>query len=105
MAIFYQDVYDHTLRLAEQIDVHRDLVSSVLDAMVAQTSNRLNEVMKTLTAYSLALMAATLIAGIYGMNFARMPELNWHYGYPAALGLMAAAFGGVLAYFKQRKWL
>jgi magnesium transporter len=105
LPVFYQDVYDHTLRLTEQIDIHRDLLSSVLDAMVAQTNNRLNTVMKTLTAYSLATMGATLVAGVYGMNFEHMPELHWRTGYPLALGLMVLVFFGVVAYFKRKGWL
>ena len=104
LIVFYQDVYDHTLRLTEQVDLHRDLVGGVLDAIVAQTSNRMNQVMKTLTAISTILMSAALVAGIYGMNFKNMPELDWHWGYFYSLGLMAAIAGGLAAYFKKIGW-
>lgn len=79
--IFYQDVYDHTLRLVEQVDLHRDIMGGVMDILMSQTSNRLNQVMKTLTGISTILMSAALISGIYGMNFKNMPELNWRNGY------------------------
>jgi magnesium transporter len=104
MSAYFQDVYDHTLRLLEQIDLHRDIVSGVMDAIVAQTNNRLNQVMKTLTVLSTMLMSASLIAGIYGMNFKYMPELEWHYGYFGALGAMAAVVVLLGLYFKKIGW-
>lgn len=103
--VYYQDVYDHTLRLLEQIDLHRDILGGVMDAVMAQTGNRLNQIMKTLTAISTVLMSSSLIAGIYGMNFKNMPELNFAFGYPAALLLMVTVAGCVLAYFKRIRWL
>lgn len=102
--VFYQDVYDHTLRLVEQVDLHRDIMGGVMDVLMSQTSNRLNQVMKTLTAISTILMSAALIAGIYGMNFKRMPELEWPNGYFLALGLMGALAGGLALYFKKIRW-
>lgn len=104
MRVFYQDVYDHTLRLVEQIDLHRDIMGGVMDAAMAQNSNRLNQVMKTMTGISTLLMSVTLIAGIYGMNFAFMPELQWRYGYFFALGSMALVGGALAVYFKKIKW-
>ena len=65
----------------EQVDLQRDILSGTLDAVMAQTSNRLNKVMKTMTGISTILMSAALIAGIYGMNFDALPELHWSYGY------------------------
>lgn len=104
LEVFYQDVYDHTLRLVEQIDLHRDIMGGVMDVMMSQTSNRLNQVMKTLTGISTILMSAALIAGIYGMNFKNMPELNWPNGYFLALGLMVSLAVGLTIYFKKIKW-
>lgn len=102
--LYFQDVYDHALRQVEQVDLHRDILSGVLDAIVAQTSNRLNQVMKTMTAVSTILMSASLITGVYGMNFDHMPELHLRYGYAGAL----AAMGGVAAvltwFFRRIKW-
>ncbi|MBC7804737.1 MAG: magnesium/cobalt transporter CorA [Akkermansiaceae bacterium] len=109
--VFYQDVYDHTLRLTEQIDLHRDIMGGVMDSMMtqasnrmAETSNRLNQVMKTMTVISTILMSASLISGVYGMNFDFMPELHWKYGYAWALGLMATVATGLALYFKRIRW-
>jgi magnesium transporter len=102
--VYYQDVYDHTLRLVEQVDLHRDILAGALDAIVAQTNNRLNQVMKTLTGISTILMSAALIAGIYGMNFKNMPELNTRYGYHVALLSMALIAGALALYFRRIKW-
>jgi magnesium transporter len=102
--VYLQDVYDHTLRLVEQVDLHRDILGGVIDAMMAQTNNRLNQVMKTLTGISTILMSAALISGIYGMNFKHMPELETRYGYYAALGAMVAVAGGLAVYFRRIKW-
>jgi magnesium transporter len=102
--VFYQDVYDHTLRLVEQVDLHRDIMGGVMDVLMSQTSNRLNQVMKTLTSISTILMSAALIAGIYGMNFKNMPELEWRYGYFLSLGLMVALATALALYFRKIKW-
>lgn len=88
LGAYFQDVYDHALRLVEQVDLHRDILSGALDAVMAQTSNRLNVVMKKMTGISTILMSAALISGIYGMNFQNMPELKTHDGYYVALAAM-----------------
>jgi magnesium transporter len=102
---YYRDVYDHVLRATDFLDNLRDIMSSALEAHLAVISNRLNEVMKRLTSWGAIILVPTLIAGIYGMNFRHMPELNWQYGYPMALGLMLLA--GLMLYraFKRRDWL
>ncbi|HEX8099163.1 MAG TPA: magnesium/cobalt transporter CorA [Actinomycetota bacterium] len=102
---YYRDVYDHVLRATDFIDSLRDLLSSALEAHLSVVSNRLNEVMKHLTAWASIILVPTLIAGIYGMNFIHMPELRWKYGYVFALSLMVAS--GLLLYrsFKRRDWL
>ncbi len=102
---YFQDVYDHTIRVVDTIDTYRDLLSGTLDAHLAVASNRLNEIVKVLTSASIILMTWATISGIYGMNFTQMPELHWHYGYPYALGLMAGL--GLLEwlYFRRRRWL
>jgi magnesium transporter len=102
--IYYQDVYDHALRLVEQIDLHRDLLSGAMDAVMAQTSNRLNQVMKTMTALSTILMSVGLVSGVYGMNFRNMPELNLHYGYYYALALMVTIAVVLTLFFRRIKW-
>ena len=103
--VYFQDVYDHLLRVADSIDIYRDMLSSVLDANLSMISYSLNEVVKRLTASSIILMSITLIAGIYGMNFVYMPELNWRYGYPFALGLMGILAVTEWRLFKRIGWL
>lgn len=102
---YFQDLYDHLVRLLDQLDLYRDLLASVLDARLTVTSNALNVIMKRLTAITLILMVPTLIAGIYGMNFVYMPELDWPLGYPMALGLMLVAVVAAFAYFRSHDWL
>ncbi|ARU42004.1 hypothetical protein CCB80_12990 [Armatimonadetes bacterium Uphvl-Ar1] len=97
----FQDIYNHSLRLSENVDLSRDLVTGLMDVQLSVTSNHLNEIMRTLTVISTILMAAALIAGIYGMNFQYIPELKWLYGYPFAIGLMT--FLGIGIYFTFRK--
>jgi magnesium transporter len=103
-ARYFQDIYDHLLRVLDSVDTFRDLLSSALDSYVSILSNRTNQVMKTLTASSIILMTMTLVAGIYGMNFEHMPELNWRIGYPLALAAMAAIGLSLGAVFKRKGW-
>jgi magnesium transporter len=105
LRLYFQDIFDHTLRLTEQIDMHRDILSGAFDALVAQNGNRLNQVMKTMTALSTILMTVALISGIYGMNFDNMPELHHHNGYFWALGAMATSAGVMGLYFKKIGWI
>jgi magnesium transporter len=102
---YYRDVLDHVIRVAELTDNIRDLLTSALEAQLAQVSNRLNTVMKQLSAWAAIILIPTLIAGIYGMNFRHMPELSWEIGYPMALGLMLAAAATLYVLFKRRDWL
>lgn len=101
---FLQDVYDHTLRVAEIVDINRDIIAGVLDAHLAQVSNSLNVSMRILTVMATFLMTASLIAGIYGMNFKFMPELNQTWGYPFAYLLMAILGFAEWVYFKRKGW-
>ena len=100
--VYFRDVYDHLIRIAEELDSLRDILSSVLEIHLASTSNQLNATMKRLTAYGTIFVAITAIAGIYGMNFKFMPELEWRYGYFVVLGVMAAISLGLYFYFKKR---
>jgi magnesium transporter len=101
---YFQDIYDHLLRVLDSIDTYRDLLSSALDSYLSVQSNRMNKVMKTLTASSIILMTVTLVASIYGMNFIHMPELQWRLGYPLALGLMVAIAASLGALFRKIDW-
>jgi magnesium transporter len=102
---YYQDLYDHLVRVLDQVDVYRDLVASSLDANLAVQSNTLNAVMKRLTAFTVILMVPTLIAGIYGMNFDHMPELASPYGYAGALAAMVISVLAIASFFRARDWL
>ena len=103
-APYFQDLYDHLVRVLDQLDLQRDLLASALEANLSVTSNNLNAVMKRLTAFTVVLMVPTLIAGIYGMNFHFMPELSWPVGYGFALGLMLVAMAGAAVFFRARDW-
>ncbi len=102
--VYFQDVYDHALRLVEQVDLHRDILTGALDALMAQTGNRLNQVMKKMTGISTILMSAALISGIYGMNFQNIPELKAHDGYYLALGGMVLVAGILWGIFRAIRW-
>lgn len=102
--IYIQDVYDHLVRVTDSIDTYRDLLSSALDSYLSLQSNQLNQLVKVLTLASIMLMAASLVAGIYGMNFVHMPELQWPWGYPYALGLMLSIGVGLALFFRSRRW-
>ncbi|MFV9504216.1 MAG: magnesium/cobalt transporter CorA [Oscillochloridaceae bacterium umkhey_bin13] len=102
--VYMQDVYDHIVRVTDSIDAYRELLSSALDSYLSLQGNQLNQLVKTLTLASIILMSASLIAGIYGMNFVLMPELEWPWGYPFALSLMLTVGVGLALFFKSRKW-
>jgi magnesium transporter len=103
--VHFHDVYDRVLRVGDLIEAQRDLLTGLLEANLAVTSNQLNQVMKKMTSWGAILIVATLIAGIYGMNFRHMPELSWQYGYALALGLMGVTTFLLYRMFKRRDWL
>jgi len=103
--IYYQDVYDHVLRVLEHVDLNRDLLASVLDANLATVSNRLNEVMRMMTVIATVLMSAAFFTGLYGMNFKHMPELDWAFGYPAVIVAMVVTTLIELWIFRRNKWI
>ncbi len=103
--VYFQDVFDHLIRVADTVDTLRDMLSSTMDAYLSVSGNRMNLVMKRLTSISTILMSVTLIAGIYGMNFDKMPELKWRYGYIFALLSMVGVGLGLYTYLKKVKWI
>lgn len=102
---YYQDVYDHILRVLEHVDLNRDILAAVLDANLATVSNRLNQIMRVMTVLATVLMSVTLVASIYGMNFRLMPETQFAWGYPAALVAMALIAVFELWLFRRKGWL
>jgi magnesium transporter len=101
---YYRDIQDHVIRTIEFLDNIRDLATSALEALISQLSNRMNVVMKRLTAWASIILVPTLIAGIYGMNFTNMPELKFHLGYYGALALMLGAAVALYINFKKRDY-
>lgn len=102
---YFQDVHDHTIRVTEEIDALRELLSALLEAQFSLSAHQLNHTLRTMTAWSIILMSVGVIAGVYGMNFSNMPELDWRWGYFAALGGMATVGLGLVAFFRHRHWL
>jgi len=103
--IYFQDVFDHLIRVADTIDTLRDMLSSTMEAYLSVAGNRMNQVMKRLTSISTILMSMTLVAGIYGMNFIFMPELKWRYGYVYAMLAMVGIGFALYLYLKKVRWL
>lgn len=104
-AIFFRDVHDHTIQIIDTIESYRDLLAGVLELHLSTISNRMSEVMKTLTIIATIFIPLTFIAGVYGMNFRFMPELEWRWGYGFALGLMGLTVSALFVYFKKKNWL
>ncbi len=105
MHIYFRDVQDHVLRIAESIESYRDIVTNLLDIYISSISNRMNEVMKVLTIFASIFIPLTFIAGIYGMNFEYMPELKWQWAYPALWAVFITIPLIFLYFFKKKKWI
>jgi magnesium transporter len=109
--IFLRDCYDHTVQLIDLLESYRDIAGDVRDFYLTSISNRMNEIMKTLTIIATIFLPLSFIAGVYGMNFNtnvsswNMPELNWRFGYVCALALMALVAAGMVWSFQRRGWL
>jgi magnesium transporter len=103
--VFFRDVYDHTIQVMDTIESYRDVLSGMLDLYLSTISNRMNEVMKVLTIIATIFIPITFVAGIYGMNFKYMPELDWKWGYVAVWGIISAIALIMVIYFKRKKWI
>ena len=109
--VFLRDCYDHTIQLMDMVETFREMASGLVDEYMSAVSNRMNEIMKVLTVMATIFIPLTFIVGIYGMNFDtkaspyNMPELTWAYGYPALMLFMAAVAGGMLYYFRRKRWI
>jgi magnesium transporter len=109
--VYLRDLYDHAIQILDLVESYRELAAGLLDVYLSSLSNRMNEVMKVLTIIATIFIPLGFIAGVYGMNFDRaaspwnMPELGWAFGYPMALGLMAAVGFALLAWFWRKGWL
>lgn len=103
--IYLRDVYDHTVQAIDTLETFRDMLGTMMDVYLSSLTNRMNEVMKTLTIIATIFMPITTLASIYGMNFTYMPELNWHWGYYTVLCVMLAIAAGMMTYFWRKKWV
>ncbi len=109
--VYYRDCYDHTIQIMDLVETYRDMITGLLDVYLSSVSYRLNEIMRILTIIATIFIPLTFIVGVYGMNFVNpdspwaMPELRWYFGYPLVWLLMLAVFGGMLVYFRRKRWL
>lgn len=103
--IFINDVHDHVVKIIDTIELYRDTLSSLMDLYLSTLSNRMNEVMKVLTMIATIFIPLSFVAGVYGMNFKFMPELEWEMGYWAVWGLMIGIAGALILFFKKKKWI
>ncbi|GIV96055.1 MAG: magnesium transport protein CorA [Herpetosiphonaceae bacterium] len=103
--IYFRDVYDHLVRLHDISESVRDIVGGALDIYLSSTSNRMNQIVKTLTIVSTIFLPLTFLAGVYGMNFDVMPELRWRYGYFFMWGVFITIALGMLWLFRRKGWL
>lgn len=103
--LFLRDLQDHSTRIIDTVETYRDLLSGIMDIYLSTNSNKMNEVMKVLTIMSSIFIPVTFIAGVYGMNFEFMPELKSPYGYAGIWIVMLGVMGGMVYYFKRKKWI
>ncbi len=102
---YFQDLYDHVVRATDSLDTYREVLAAALETYLSVVSNDVNQTVKRMTAVSAILMVNALVTGVYGMNFVNMPELQWHFGYAYALGLMATASTLLFLLFRRIEWL
>ncbi len=103
--IYFRDVYDHTIQVIDTVETFRDMLSGLHDTYLSSISNKMNEIMKVLTMFASIFIPLTFIAGVYGMNFTFMPELDWRWGYFSVWGIIVIVGVSMLFYFKRKKWL
>jgi magnesium transporter len=103
--VYFRDVYDHVIRINEMIDTLRELLTTALEANLSLISVSQNEAMKRLAAWAAIIAVPTMIAGVYGMNFKFMPELEWSWGYPVTMIVMVGACGFLYYRLKRAGWL
>lgn len=104
-APYMRDVYDHVVQAIDSVEIYRDMLSTMLDLYLSSVSIRMNEIMKVLTIIATIFMPLTFLAGVYGMNFKHMPELEWKYGYLGAWIIMLGIGAVMVVYFKRKKWM
>ncbi|MEA3508675.1 MAG: magnesium/cobalt transporter CorA [Synergistota bacterium] len=104
-ALYARDLYDHVIQVIDGIETLRDVISGMLDVYLSSVSNRMNEIMKVLTIIATIFIPLTFLAGVYGMNFRYMPELQWKWAYPVVWLVMLGVAGWMVRFFRRRGWL
>jgi magnesium transporter len=102
---YFRDVADHAQRISGRVELARELLTDALNANLAQQGVQQNEDMRRISAWAAVITVPTLLAGIWGMNFTHMPELDWWVGYPLALTVMAAVSASLIAFFRRHGWI
>lgn len=103
--IFLRDLYDHTIQIMDVVDSYRDMLNGLQDLYISEISFKMNQVMQVLTIITTIFVPLSFLAGLYGMNFEYIPELNHPYGYFILLGVMLLISVSLLLWFKNKKWL
>jgi magnesium transporter len=103
--VFLRDLHDHTIQVIDTIESFREILTSMIETYLSSISNRMNEIMKVLTIISTIFIPITFLVGVYGMNFKFMPEIGWRWGYPLVWVVILGAIGGMLAFFRRKRWI
>ncbi|MCE1199507.1 MAG: magnesium/cobalt transporter CorA [Marinilabiliales bacterium] len=103
--IYFRNIYDHTVQIIETLESLRDLTSNMMDLYLSSVSLKLNEIMKVLTIFSALFIPLTFLAGVYGMNFKFLPELEWHWGYAGFWMISLVVTILMLIYFRRKRWI
>jgi magnesium transporter len=103
--LFLRDLNDHIIQIIESMETFRDMLAGLFDMYLSSSGNKMNEIMKVLTIISTIFIPLSFIAGLYGMNFKKMPELEFSFGYPIVICVMIGIVLGFIAFFKRKKWI
>jgi len=103
--MFLRDVYDHTIQVIDTVESFREMLTSMVETYLSSVSNRMNEIMKVLTIISTIFIPITFLVGVYGMNFPNMPEMGWPWAYAAVWAAIVLVVGGLIVFFRRKKWL
>ena len=103
--LYLKDLYDHTIQIMDTVETFRDILGGMIEIYMSTLSNKMNEVMKVLTMITTVFIPLSFLAGVYGMNFQHMPELEWKYGYAVVMLVMLVLAYGMVVYFRRKKWI
>jgi magnesium transporter len=103
--VYLRDLYDHVVQIIDILETFREMATGLTETYMSAVSNRMNQVIKVLTIMGTIFIPLTFLAGVYGMNFSDIPELKWHWGYPAFWAACVMLTGVMLALFKRRGWI